>query len=64
MMTRQVDRNVIGKNTQFPESNCGSNYTGSQKILVAYASKYGTTAEVAEAIGKVLCKEGKTVEIK
>ena len=42
----------------------GSNNKGGQKILVAYASESGTTAEVAEAIGKVLCQEGNTVDTK
>ena len=37
---------------------------GGQKILVAYASESGTTAEVAEAIGEVLCQAGNTVETK
>ena len=51
-------------NVQFPETNCGSKNKGGQKILVAYASESGTTAEVAEAIGEVLCQEGDTVETK
>jgi len=45
-------------------TNIGNKNKGSQKILVAYASQYGTTAEVAEAIGKVLSQEGNTVETK
>jgi menaquinone-dependent protoporphyrinogen oxidase len=51
-------------NDQFPESNCGDEKKGGKKILVVYVSQYGTTAEVAEAIGKVLCQEGNTVETK
>ncbi len=42
----------------------GSKNEGGHKILVAYASESGTTAEVAEAIGEVLCQEGNTVETK
>ncbi len=42
----------------------GSKKKVGQKILVAYASESGTTAEVAEAIGEVLCQEGNTVETK
>ena len=34
------------------------------KILVAYASEFGTTGEVAEVIGEILCQEGNTVESK
>lgn len=33
------------------------------RILVAYASKYGSTAEVAQAIGDVLAKKGAEVDI-
>ena len=32
--------------------------------MIAYASEYGTTGEVAEAIGDALCEEGYTVETK
>jgi menaquinone-dependent protoporphyrinogen oxidase len=36
----------------------------SQKILVAYATKAGSTGEVAEAIGQALCAGGAAVEVK
>jgi len=52
------------EDVQFTESNCGSKNKGGHKILIAYASKFGTTGEVAEAIGEVLCQEGNTVETK
>ena len=32
--------------------------------MIAYASKFGTTGEVAVAIGDVLCEKGNTVETK
>jgi len=34
-----------------------------EKILVAYATKYGATAEIAEKIGEVLRRSGHTVEV-
>ncbi len=34
------------------------------RILVAYASKCGSTGEIAEAIGKVLCQSGAAVDVK
>jgi menaquinone-dependent protoporphyrinogen oxidase len=34
-----------------------------RKILVAYASKYGATAEIAGKIGEVLCQAGLQVEV-
>ena len=55
---------IESANAQFPESSCGSKNKGGHKILIAYASKFGTTGEVAEAIGEVLCQAGNTVETK
>jgi len=49
---------------QFPESICGRENIGGHKILITYASGFGTTGEVAEAIGEVLCQAGNTVETK
>ena len=36
----------------------------SDKILVAYASKCGSTGEVAEAIGQALCEAGAAVDVR
>lgn len=36
----------------------------SHKILVAYASQFGTTGEVAKVIGETLCQSGAEVETK
>ena len=36
----------------------------SDKILVAYASKCGSTGEVAEAIGRTLCDGGAAVDVR
>ena len=48
--------------SRFPESSCDNG--GRHKILLAYASEFGTTSEVAVFIGKVLCQAGATVDIK
>ncbi len=48
--------------TAFPEPKCGDPNTG-KKILVAYASEYGSTGGVAEAIGKELCAKGAKVDV-
>ena len=40
-----------------------NNETG-HKVLIAYASQCGSTGEVAEAIGKILCQGGAKVETK
>ena len=61
-----LPQDIEAANVQFPESNCGLNKNGAggHKMLIAYASKFGTTSEVAEAIGEILCREGNTVEVK
>ena len=48
--------------TKFLDSSCGDQ--GDHKILVAYASGYGTTGKVAEIIGQTFCEGGATVDIK
>ena len=48
----------------FPEPSCGGEIKMDKKILVAYASEYGSTAGVAEAIGKELCNKGASVDIR
>jgi menaquinone-dependent protoporphyrinogen oxidase len=51
-------------NHPFPSSNYGVKNKTGQKVLITYSSQFGTTAEIAEFIGKVLCQSGATVEIK
>jgi menaquinone-dependent protoporphyrinogen oxidase len=48
---------------EFIESNCGGENDMSERILVAYASKCGSTGEVAEAIGEALCNGGAAVDV-
>ena len=43
--------------TKFPEGRCGGKME--KKVLVTYASKYGSTGGVADAIGKELCSQGR-----
>ena len=45
----------------FGGSSC--NLKSKRKILVVYASEYGSTAEVAKAIGKLLCSDDMGVEV-
>jgi menaquinone-dependent protoporphyrinogen oxidase len=49
---------------EFAESACGKERKMGDRILIAYASKCGSTGEVAEAIGKVLCQSGAAVDVK
>lgn len=48
----------------FLETTDTGGNTMSKKILVAYASKCGSTAEVAEAIGKTLQQQGFAVDVR
>jgi menaquinone-dependent protoporphyrinogen oxidase len=58
---------VLGMRTpeaELKQLTCGGSSKMSQKILVAYATKAGSTGEVAEAIGKALCAGGAAVEVR
>ena len=44
------------------EMSCGGE-SEMDKVLVAYASKYGATAEIAEKIGQVLCEAGLDTDV-
>ena len=46
----------------FAESSCNSKDKAGKRILVAYASRCGTTGGVAEAIGRTLCDAGFEVD--
>jgi menaquinone-dependent protoporphyrinogen oxidase len=48
---------------EFRQLNCGEK-TKMDKILVTYASRCGSTGEVAEAIGQTLCGNGAAVEVR
>jgi menaquinone-dependent protoporphyrinogen oxidase len=54
---------VQAAKVEFPESKCGGKAKMDKKILVAYASKYGSTGGVADAIGKELCDRGAAVDV-
>jgi menaquinone-dependent protoporphyrinogen oxidase len=45
------------------EKSYGENKPGSAKILVAYATRAGSTAEIADAIGKKLAEGGTGVDV-
>ena len=53
--TRQLPVEVV-------QSNCGGEQM--EKMLVAYATRCGSTGEVAGAIGKALCKAGAAVDVR
>lgn len=46
---------------KFLEGKCGGNV--GKKVLITYASKYGSTGGVADAIGKELCSKGVAADV-
>lgn len=48
---------------KFPEGKCGGEKNMEKRVLVAYASKYGSTGGVADAIGKELCSKDVAVDV-
>lgn len=46
------------------ESNCAQGENTAGKILIAYASQCGSTGEIAETIGQVLCEAGAAVDVR
>jgi len=48
----------------FSQPSCGGEGTLGEWVLIAYASKCGSTAEVAEAIGQTLCAAGAAVDVR
>jgi menaquinone-dependent protoporphyrinogen oxidase len=53
---------TLSAGIDFAESSCNSRDKTGKKILVAYASRCGSTAGVAEAIGRTLCDFGFDVD--
>ena len=48
----------------FPESKCGLEEQNKHRVLVAYASRCGSTGEVAEAMGQALCNNGVAADVR
>ena len=48
---------------EFATASCTTVANGG-KVLIAYASQYGTTSEVATAVGDVFCQSSLTVDVK
>jgi len=46
------------------EDSCGGSVTGGKRILVAYDTIHGSTAEVAKEIGTALCARGFQVDVR
>ena len=59
-----LPQTVDAAHIQLPELPCVSKKQGRHHILIAYDSEFGTTGEVADAIGEVFCQEGHTVDTK
>jgi menaquinone-dependent protoporphyrinogen oxidase len=46
------------------DTSCGSDNISGKRVLVAYDSKHGSTADIAEKIGDVLCENGFRVDMR
>lgn len=46
------------------DTSCGSDNISGKRVLVAYDSKHGSTADIAEKIGAVLCENGFRTDIR
>jgi menaquinone-dependent protoporphyrinogen oxidase len=53
-----------GATIDFPETTCGEGPKNGYRVLVAYASRCGSTGGVAERIGQVLCGMGARAEVR
>jgi menaquinone-dependent protoporphyrinogen oxidase len=53
-----------GATIDFPETTCGEGSKDGYRVLVAYASRCGSTGGVAERIGQVLCEMGARAEVR
>ncbi|MGZ3578955.1 MAG: flavodoxin domain-containing protein [Syntrophales bacterium] len=49
--------------TKFPEGKCGGKKNMKKRILVTYASQYGSTGGIADAIGKELCSKDVAADV-
>jgi len=63
MLTVAWSSSVAGSVALF-EKSCGSDNVSGKKVLVAYDSKHGSTAMIAEKVGDVLCENGFQVDIR
>ncbi len=61
-------RGLVGKahaaGVDFAESSCNAESRSGKKVLVAYASRTGSTGGVAEVIGRTLCDAGFDVDVR
>jgi menaquinone-dependent protoporphyrinogen oxidase len=49
---------------EFIESTCPKDVSATKRVLIAYASKCGSTGSVAEAMGEALCAMGAAVDVR
>lgn len=49
---------------EFVESSCEVESSARRKVLIAYASQYGSTGGVASAMAQTFCKAGAAVDVK
>ena len=55
---------TLTPNPKTIQTDCGGHSKMDSKILIVYASKCGSTGEVAQAIGQSLCDQGASVDVR
>ena len=63
-MKTQKRKESTMENGHLQNPDPGSENKDGFKLLIAFASQYGSTGEVAEAIGDVVCQQGCAVDVK
>ena len=58
-----MPRNTGASDIHFPELSCGIETEDTLRVLIAYASMYGSTGGIAKNIGQVLCRKGAQVDV-
>lgn len=59
-----IPASAVGGSNVFFEKSCGTDNINGKRVLVAYDSKHGSTADIAEKIGDVLCENGFRVDMR
>jgi menaquinone-dependent protoporphyrinogen oxidase len=59
-----MSASAVAGNPVLFEKSCGNDNINGKRILVAYDSKHGSTADVAEKTGDVLCENGFRVDMR
>ena len=49
--------------SEFAQTHCGGKTSMAKRVLIVYASRFGSTAEIAEAMGQAICDKVSSVDV-